>query len=256
MKYALWIAALTVVIFTGCKQAENKTESSSDSTATPAANVATSSDSDNRLSETQKTEGWKLLFDGQSMSGWRTFKGAENNSWEVIDGALHCKPFDLADKRADLMTEAQYENFELVFEWKISAQGNSGVLFRVTEEYEKPYFTGPEYQVLDDGGYPGEVKEENFSAANYDMQAPVNKTLKPVGEWNTAMIVVNGNHVEHWLNDAKVVEYEIGSDEWKKRRSDSKWKDVKGYAVPVKGHIDLQDHGNEAWFRNIMIREL
>ena len=245
MKYILCIAALTALLFTGCKQAENKTESSSDSTATPTT-----------VSETQETDGWKLLFDGQSMNGWRTFKGKENNSWEVIDGTLHCKPFDVADKRADLMTEGQYENFELAFEWKISAQGNSGVMFRVTEEYEQPYFTGPEYQVLDDGGYPGEVNEVNFSAANYDMQAPVNKTLKPAGEWNTAKIVVNGNHVEHWLNEAKVVEYEIGSDDWKKRRAKSKWKDVKGYGVPVKGHIDLQDHGNEAWFRNIMIREL
>jgi hypothetical protein len=148
------------------------------------------------------------------------------------------------------------DDFELAFDWKISAQGNSGVIFRATEDYDKPYFTGPEYQVLDDGGYPGEVKEQNFTAANYDMQAPINKSMNPVGEWNSSKIVANGNHIEHWLNGAKVLEYEIGSDEWNKQRAASKWKDVEGYAVPTRGHIDLQDHGNEAWFRNIKIKEL
>jgi hypothetical protein len=110
--------------------------------------------------------------------------------------------------------------------------------------------------VLDDGGYPGEVKEQNFTAANYDMQAPINKSMNPVGEWNSSKIVANGNHIEHWLNGAKVLEYEIGSDEWNKQRAASKWKDVEGYAGPTRGHIDLQDHGNEAWFRNIKIKEL
>lgn len=251
MKYILTIISGILFLFTACKPGENKTESFADSTQTEGTSNAVT-----LLSETQKGEGWKLLFDGQTLSGWRTYKGAENTRWEVLDGTLHCKPFGEEDKRVDLMTIDQYENFELAFEWKISPQGNSGVMFRVTEEYDEPYFTGPEYQVLDDGGYPGEVKEQNFSGANYDMHAPVNKTLKPVGEWNSAKIVVNGNHIEHWLNEAKVVEYEIGSEDWTKRKNESKWKDVVGYAVPTKGHIDLQDHGNEAWFRNIMIREL
>ncbi|HEX5170597.1 MAG TPA: DUF1080 domain-containing protein [Cyclobacteriaceae bacterium] len=252
MRYLLCVIIFSTLFFTGCKKADEKSESSTEPEAaqTPASMNA------KQLSEEQKAEGWKLLFDGQSMTGWRTYRGLENNSWEVVDGTLHCKPFDNAEKRADLMTEGQYKNFELAFEWKISSQGNSGVIYRATEEYDEPYFTGPEYQVLDDGGYPGEVKEKNFSGGAYDMYAPVNKTLKPVGEWNSAMLIVNGNHVEHWLNGAKVVEYEIGSDDWKKRKAESKWNDVKDYGVPTEGHIDLQDHKNEVWFRNIMIKEL
>lgn len=241
------------MLLTGCKPSENKEESVKEAESVTATTEPTGN---NQLSEAQKAEGWKLLFDGHSMAGWRTYRGLENNSWEVIDGTLHCKPFDGAEKRADLITESQYSNFELAFEWKISPQGNSGVIYRVTEEFDEPYFTGPEYQVLDDGGYPGEVKETNFSGGAYDMYAPVNKSLKPVGEWNTAKIVANGNHIEHWLNGTKVVEYEIGSDDWSKRKAASKWNDAKGYGVPAQGHIDLQDHKNEVWFRNIMIREL
>lgn len=251
MKYTLSILFITTLLTLSCKP--NKTEESSETTVASTAELVTG---ENQLSEAEKNDGWILLFDGQSMNGWRTFKGEENNSWEVVDGTLHCKPFDDADKRADILTTSQYENFELAFDWKIAAQGNSGVIFRATEEYDKPYFTGPEYQVLDDGGYPGEVKEQNFTAANYDMQAPVNKVLNPVGDWNSSKIVANGKHIEHWLNGAKVLEYEIGSDLWNKQREASKWKDVEGYAVPTKGHIDLQDHSNEVWFRNIKLKEL
>jgi hypothetical protein len=251
MKPILSFLFLTTLLITGCKP--NKTEESSETTVESTTELT---DGQNQLTEAEKNDGWVLLFDGQSQNGWRTFKAEENDSWEVVDGALHCKPFDDAEKRADIMTLTQYDDFELAFDWKISPQGNSGVIFRATEDYDKPYFTGPEYQVLDDGGYPGEVKEQNFTAANYDMQAPINKSMNPVGEWNSSKIVANGNHIEHWLNGAKVLEYEIGSDEWNKQRAASKWKDVEGYAVPTRGHIDLQDHGNEAWFRNIKIKEL
>lgn len=251
MKSILSVLFFTALIMSACKP--NKTEESSETTVEAVTELTVG---ENQLTEGEKIDGWILLFDGVSKNGWRTFKGKENDSWEVTEGTLHCKPFDGNEKRADLLTETQYEDFELAFDWKISAQGNSGVIFRATEEYEKPYFTGPEYQVLDDGGYPGEVKEQNFTAANYDMQAPVNKSMNPVGEWNSSKIVANGNHIEHWLNGMKVLEYEIGSDEWNAQREKSKWKDVEGYAVPTKGHIDLQDHGNEVWFRNIKIKEL
>lgn len=250
-KYILIVFTLLIA---SCKPSENKESTAEDEYVTGHANPSNAPAA--QLTEQQKAEGWRLLFDGTSMEGWRTFKNMQNNSWEVVDGTLHCKPFEQADKRADLVTKEQYDNFDLVFEWKIAPQSNSGVMFRVSEEYDQPYFTGPEYQLLDDGGYPGEVKPENFTGGNYDMHAPVNKTLNPIGEWNISRLVVDGDHVEHWLNGDKVVEYDINSDDWKKRKAASKWKDEKGYAVPAKGYIDLQDHSHEVWFRNIMIRSL
>lgn len=255
MKRVNLFVVLTFTIALGCKTGEKTAEQTA--TADSAATIAqTPASAAATLTDTQKAEGWKLLFDGQTLTGWRSFKNAENNSWEAVDGTIHCKPPVQADKRADLMTIDQFENFELAFEWKISAAGNSGVMYRVTEDQDRPYYTGPEYQILDDGGYPGETAKTNFTASNYAMQAPVNKTLNPVGEWNTAKIIVNGKHVEHWLNGTKVVEYELGSDEWKKQKAASKWKDVDTYGMATKGHIDLQDHDHEVWFRNIMIKTL
>ncbi len=204
------------------------------------------------------TDEWKSLFDGTSLNGWRFFKNKANNSWEVSDGTLHCKPFSDTEvnHRSDLITEAQYENFEFTFQFKIASQSNSGIMFRVSEDYDLAYATGPEYQIIDDDGYPGQLAEENKTAGNYAMHVPENKTLRPVGEWNEGKIVANGNHIEHWLNGNKVVEYELYSPDWTTRKDSSKWKDFPGYATVKKGHIALQDHGNEVWFRNIMIRVL
>ncbi len=240
--------ALPIVLaLAGCQQTGNKTEP---------LQVPAPTESLPQLTEAQLAEGWKLLFDGNSLDGWRTYKNKEASSWEIVNGTLHCMPFDSASQRADLITVDQYENFELAFEWKIGPQGNSGVMYRVTEAYEEPYLSGPEYQLLDDVGYPGETKEVNTSGANYDMHAPQNKKLNPAGEWNTTKVVVNGNHVEHWLNEIKVVEYELRSPDWQQRKDASKWKDEKGYGMTSKGHIDLQDHGGEVWLRNIFIRIL
>jgi hypothetical protein len=213
------------------------------------------------LTDAQKAEGWKLLFDGQTLTGWQIFKGRKNNTWEVLDGTLHCKALNEkakgdGDERSDIMTSDEFANFELAFDWKISPQGNSGVMFRVTEEFEQPYYSGPEYQVIDDTGYPGKLTDKQLTAANYDMHVAENKTAKPIGEWNSSKIIVNGNHVEHWLNGQKTVEYELGSADWKKRKENSKWKEWKGYGAAANGHIDLQDHGSEAWYKNVMIRVL
>lgn len=222
---------------------------------------ASTKETEDQTSETEATTEpaeteWITLFDGETMTGWRTYQNKENDSWEIKDGTLHCLPFDSAKMRADLITEEQFENFELVLEWKIANQSNSGIIYRASEEFEHPYYSGPEYQILDDANYPGETLASHMTAANYDMHVTAPKNLKSIGEWNETKIVVNGNHVEHWLNGDKVVEYELQSEDWLKRKSESKWKDLAGYGMTTKGHIDLQDHGGEAWFRNIRIKEL
>ena len=154
------------------------------------------------------------------------------------------------------MTVEQYADFELAFDWKVSYQGNSGVMFRVTEDQPEPYQTGPEYQVIDDEGYPGDLKDTQFSGSTYDMYPPSSQKANAVGEWNSSKLLVKGNHVEHWLNGTKVLEYDINSADWKKRKNGSKWNEAASYGIKPNGHIDLQDHKSEAWFRNIMIRTL
>lgn len=206
------------------------------------------------LTEQQIAEGWQYLFDGKTMNGWRSFKNLEQNCWDVQNGALHCKAALDADKRADILIAEPYENYSLIFEWKISVGGNSGVIYRASEEFDQPYYSGPEYQVIDDIGYKGELTDLQKVGAAYDMYAAENKTVNPSGQWNESMIKVSGPHVEHWLNGIKVCEYDFGSDDWNKRKGISKWKDEKGYGMTKKGFIDLQDHGHEVWYRKIMIR--
>lgn len=242
-------AVAAVAAMVSCSKKSETNNEAQQAAVEPQANV---------LTDAQKAEGWTLLFDGTSMNGWRTFKNKETNAWEVVDGTLHCKsPEDTtATLRADLITNEQYENFELAFDWKIDTAQNSGVMFRVTEEYEVPYATGPEYQVIDEAGYPSPLKDTQMAAANYDMHPAANKTVHAPGQWNSARLVVNGSHVEHWLNGSKVVEYELWSPEWKNMVANCKWKDFPGYGQAKKGHIDLQDHGGEVWFRNVMIKPL
>ena len=224
----------------------------------PKQEAATEAQAPNTLTEAQKAEGWELLFDGQSLTGWRSYQNREQNCWEVADGALHCKSKQdsTADKRSDLLTEGQYGNYELSFEWKISEGGNSGVIYRATEEFDAPYYSGPEYQVIDDIGYKGDLTELQKAGADYDMYPADGKTINGPGEWNQGKIIVNGNHCEHWVNGKKVVEYEFGSEDWLKRKEASKWKDAAGYGASASGHIDFQDHDHEVWYRSIMIKKL
>lgn len=209
----------------------------------------------NTLTDDQKKEGWMLLFNGTDLSGWRAYRNDTIDCWDVQDGAIHCKD-TTAHQRGDLVTVDQYDNFELAFEWKVSPGGNSGVIYRVSEENPAPYLSGPEYQVIDDTGYKGDLTELQKAGADYDMYATSQKAAKPAGEWNTGKILMNGNHCEHWLNGVKVVEYEMNSDDWKARKAQSKWNEVKPYGQTVKGHIDLQEHGHEVWYRSIMVRKL
>lgn len=236
-----------VVLIAGCS---SKKESSDESTAVVEEPVVQG------LTPELQADGWKLLFDGESLNGWRFYQNKENTKWDVVDGMLHCKPKDSTGYHVDILTEAQYENYEMAFDWKISAGGNSGLIYRAIETESEPYYTGPEFQLMDDAGWKDPLKDVQLSGASYDMYAPTEKVVKPSGEWNSAKLVINGKHVEHWLNGAKVVEYEISSDDWTKRKAASKWKDSAGYGIQPTGHIDFQDHDHEIFFKNVMIKVL
>ena len=165
-----------------------------------------------------QTDGKQSIFDGHSLHGW-------------------------------------YENFILSLDWKIAPQANSGILYMVTEEFPASYQSGPEYQLIDDQGYPEKIADWQKTAANYAMDPPMMDATHLAGEWNHTVIKVNKGHVEHWLNGKKVVEYDLWTDTWKQHKANGKWKDTNGYGMSKKGHIALQDHGGEAWFKNISITE-
>lgn len=200
---------------------------------------------------------WKNLLKGSSLEGWRTYQQKPSGSWSIKDGVLYCKGNkDGNQVHADLITEDQYENFELTLEWKIAAGANSGILYLVSENFPSTYHSGPEYQLIDDKGYPAKLEDWQKTGANYAMNNPIIDATKPAGEWNQTRIIVNNGHVEHWLNGKKVVEYELWDETWKNNKANGKWKDVASYGTVKSGHIALQDHGGEAWFREIKVRKL
>jgi hypothetical protein len=207
------------------------------------------------LSPAEKAAGWKLLFNGESLQGWREYKKptVPATGWKAEEGIL--KKIG-GQKGGDIITEATFDDFDLVWEWRIAPGGNNGVKYFVTEARSSA--PGHEYQMIDDIGHPdGKLGAKRQTASFYDVLPPgPNKVLKPVGEWNLSRVLVQGNHVEHWLNGAKVLEYELGSDAVKAGLAASKFKNAAGFGDKIKGHIMLTDHGDEAWFRNVKIREL
>ena len=210
----------------------------------------------NKLTKKEKKAGWELLFNGENLDGWKIFQGAEVKGWKVIDGVLNNSGIG-SDHGGDIISLKQYQNFELYLEWKIASKSNSGIFYRVQEgDTKKMYETAPEYQLLDDKGWPKKIKDSQYTGANYAMHKPVGSDVKPINEWNTTRIVADGAKVQHFLNGIKVVEYELWTDEWLELRKNCKWKDKPLYGKAKKGHIGLQDHGGLTQFRNIKIRKL
>jgi hypothetical protein len=210
---------------------------------------------ENRLTDAEKTAGWKLLFDGQTAAGWRGFKQAAfpGQGWLVEDGWLHC----LGKRGGDIVTVEEFDQFELEWEWKIESGGNSGVKYFVLESRNGAI--GHEYQMLDDALNPDgkSANGKHVTASFYDVLKPaIPPPVKPFGEINQSRILVKGNHVEHWLNGVKVLEYECGSAAVKAAVAESKFKNITGFGDPAKAHILLQDHNSQVWFRNIKIRSL
>jgi hypothetical protein len=202
---------------------------------------------------TLQRPGWIALFNGRDMTGWRTYKNKPCSCWDVEDGALHCKG---GPDGADLITTGTYGDFDLEIDWKLAPQANSGILYHVTEDYDYPFQSGPEYQLIDDEHYPEKLEDYQHTGANYAMNVPTSIPTKPIGEWNHTRILVRRGHVEHWLNGVKVVEYQLWTDDWKKRKAGGKWKDAPGYGMARTGYISLQDHGDQVWFKNIKIKPL
>lgn len=212
-------------------------------------------DEPNELSAKEKAAGWQLLFDGHSTRGWHSFKknSFPGHGWVVEDGWLHC----LGQNGGDVLSDGEYDQFELKWEWKIEPAGNSGLKYFVLETRNSAL--GHEYQMLDDERNPdGRIAQgKHVTASFYDVLKPtVNPPTRPIGEINQSRILVKGNHVEHWLNGVKVLEYELGSDVVKAGVAASKFKNVRGFGERLKGHLLLQDHHSNVWFRDIKVRDL
>jgi hypothetical protein len=205
------------------------------------------------LTDAEKQAGWKLLFDGTSKTGWRGLgrDGFPDDRWRIENGCLHC--LGGPGKNDDLITTRKYDNFELSFEWHVpKPEGNSGVKYRVQEKKGEGFAFGPEYQVMADG----DASDKHATGSLYDVLPPHDKHLRPQGEFNSSRIVVRGNHVQHWLNGAKVLEFDFDSDEVKQALQKSKFKNSPEWGRDPLGYIALQDHHDEVWFRNLKIRQL
>jgi hypothetical protein len=221
----------------------------------------------NTLTDAERAEGWRLLFDGVSTEGWRAYNGDAfpDTGWAVIDGALvvgaTAQDPDVPIG-GDVVTTEVFASFDLRFDFKLSPVANSGVFYLVQEvEGHEIWHHAPEFQVLDDAAYLamddlGMSMEKHLTGDNYDLHASAVRAMRPVGQWNEARIVVDGDRVEHWLNGQQTVTYELRSPEWEALVAASKFAPYPGYGRAASGPIGLQDHGRMVWYRNIKVRPL
>jgi hypothetical protein len=252
--FSLVVTAFATIFFSSsCKKGGTKEEAKTDSVAL------------NTLTPEEAAAGWQLLFDGKTLDGWKRFNhDTIGPLWSVEDGCIKVSGEGLGEGSGvwggSLITLKKFGNFEWSADFKVSPGGNSGLLYHVVEgkQYTHDYVTGPEYQVLDDSGWKGDsLHQAQKVGSNYDMfAAPLTKKIKPAGEWNTAKIIYNNGHVEHWLNGEKTVEFEEGSPAYQEAFKKSKWTAYPDWNKFKTGSVSLQDHGAPIWFRNIKIKEL
>jgi len=217
---------------------------------------AAAPDAPNTLTAAEKAAGWRLLFDGTA-AGWRGYGKPDlaGLRWAVKDGAICLPPADGADTRGhrDIISKDTFSDFDLTWQWQVQPGSNSGVKYFVVEGGAAAI--GHEYQIIDDARHPdAKVSPERQTASFYDVKSATTRPTRPVGEWNTSRVVVSGNHVEHWLNGSKVLEYELGTAETLALVQDSKFKTTDGFGTKKTGHILLQDHGDAVCYRNVKIR--
>lgn len=205
---------------------------------------------DNALTPAEKKAGWTLLFDGKDTAGWRDFRAAAPDpGWTVKDGVLSPDP----KTSKDLISKGEYADFELEFDWKIAPMGNSGVMYHVLDQGDETYWSGPEYQLLDNAHGEPPLQRAGSLFALY---APIADATKPVGQFNHSRLVVDHGKVHHWMNGVKVAEYDLNSADFKDRVAKSKFKAWPIFATGRTGHIALQNHGDWVGFKNIKIRVL
>ena len=213
----------------------------------------------NQLTDQEKKEGWKLLFDGRTSKGWHTYnKKTFGEGWKVSEGTLFRDTTAVKKEAGDICTDEVFENFDLKLQWKISKDGNSGVMFLVHEspEYDAPYLTGPELQILDNEGHPDGKIIKHRAGDLYDLISSSSEPVRPVGEWNDAEIRLDHGKLTLYLNGVQTVTTTLWDKQWNDLVKGSKFAKMPGFAKYKSGHIDLQDHGHDVWFRNIKIRKL
>jgi hypothetical protein len=204
-------------------------------------------------------DGFKPLFDGKSLDGWRGYKKADasDTRWKVENGVVTIPEKDGRDTRGglDIITTGTYDQFDLRWEWKVAPGGNSGLKYFVLEDQTSAI--GHEYQMIDDERHAdAKIGAHRQTAAFYDVLPAADRPLKPAGEWNQSQVIVKGKNVEHWLNGKRVLQYELDSPALNAAIAKSKFKDIARFGKPQKGHILIQDHGNAVWYRNVRIKPL
>lgn len=219
----------------------------------------------NTLTQAEIAEGWELLFDGETLNGWRDYNGDSlTMPWTVVDGCIQAAG-DGSDLTGYIVTDRKFDNFILDWDWKLGYGGNSGMLYHVVENpyFKVPYVTGPEYQLIDNEGWeevnaPEKLEEWQKLGVDYAMHLPNPDSLfvNPQGQWNNSRIVFDNGHVEHYLNGHKILEFEAWTDDWFERKNSGKWEMAPEYGLAETGVICLQDHGSPASFRNIKIKQL
>lgn len=257
----LALVCISALVILACNQEAKEEEKAATDTSSSTA-VAEPVAASNILTDAEKAEGWVLLFDGQSKNGWHVWQAkTDGSSWKVADGNLY---FDTTGRHenktqgGDLVSDSAFENYHLSLEWKISPNGNSGVIFGVKDDkkYEHTWHTGMEMQVLDNDGHPDGKITKHRAGNLYDLVASSSEPVKPVGEWNKAEVKWVNGKLDLFLNGENVVSTQTGDDNWKKMVAGSKFHEMKDFGKFTSGKIALQDHGDPVWYRNIKIRKL
>ncbi len=251
--YNLFVVAVLVALLWSCNQ---QSKQNPNDTSTADETVM------NKLTADEKSDGWVLLFDGETTDGWKNFNEEIVTGWEVEDGSLVGLGLG-GDIGGDIVSVKEYDNFILKWEWKLGPNGNSGVMYHVLEgdQYHAPYETGPEYQLIEDDnfldhGEPYPLEDWQMTAADYAMYVASDEKQVNLRDWNSSTIVFSEEKAEYWLNGKKMVEFVPWSDDWNERRNSGKWDAFPDYGLAKTGKLCLQDHGSKVWFRNIKIKEL